>query len=57
MVSGITEPPQPETINFFNKIVEGFYEEDAVDPGKKNIGADTIMRYTIISLNNLEAVH
>lgn len=32
MVSGITEAPQPETVNFFYKLLEGFSEEDGVDP-------------------------
>jgi hypothetical protein len=44
MVSGITEAPQPETVNFFNSLVEGFSEENVVDPGKRNIGENTITR-------------
>lgn len=32
MVSGITEKPQTETINFFNKLLDGFREEDDADP-------------------------
>jgi hypothetical protein len=35
MVSGITEEPRPETVKFFNKLVEGFSEENVVDPGKR----------------------
>jgi solute carrier family 12 sodium/potassium/chloride transporter 2 len=32
MVSGITETPQPETVKLFNSLVEGFSEENVVDP-------------------------
>jgi methionine-rich copper-binding protein CopC len=42
MVSAMTEAPQPETVNFFNKLVEGFSEENVTDPGKRNIATDTI---------------
>jgi hypothetical protein len=34
MVSGITEKPKKETVKFFNKLLEGFHEEDSGDPGK-----------------------
>jgi hypothetical protein len=44
MVSGITETPQPETVNFFNNLVEGFSEENVVDPGKRNMWKDNITR-------------
>jgi hypothetical protein len=54
MVSGITEAPQPETVNFFYKLLEGFSEEDGVDPGKENIRTDTAIRCIIITLNDLE---
>jgi hypothetical protein len=42
MVSANTEAPQPETVNFFNQLVEGFSEENVADPGKTNIANDTI---------------
>lgn len=32
MVTGITEKPQTSTVNFFNELLEGFREEDGVDP-------------------------
>jgi len=32
MVSGVTETPQPETVNLFNSLVEGFSEENVVEP-------------------------
>jgi hypothetical protein len=54
MVSGITETPRPETVNFFNNLIEGFSEENVVDPGKGNMGADTITRHTIVSLKSTE---
>jgi hypothetical protein len=54
MVSGITETPQPETVNFFNSLVERFSEENVVDPGKRNTGTDTITRHTVVSLNSTE---
>jgi hypothetical protein len=34
MVSGITEKPKAETVNLFNKLLEGLLEEDGGDPGK-----------------------
>jgi hypothetical protein len=34
MVSGITQKPQDETVKFFNRLLEGFCEGDAVDPGR-----------------------
>jgi hypothetical protein len=37
MVSGITEKPQDKTVSFFNKLLEGFCEEDGTDPGKTSI--------------------
>jgi len=40
MVSGIAETPQPETVNLFNNLLEGFSEENVVDPGKRNLGTD-----------------
>ncbi|PSN49689.1 Bumetanide-sensitive sodium-(potassium)-chloride cotransporter [Blattella germanica] len=32
MVTGITEKPQTSTVNFFNKLIEGYREEDGGDP-------------------------
>lgn len=32
MVPGITETPQPETVKLFNNLVEGFSEENVVNP-------------------------
>jgi len=54
MVSGITETPQPETVKFFNSLVEGFSEENIVDPGKRNLGTDSITRHTVISFTSTE---
>ena len=54
MVSGMTEAPQPETVNFFNSLVEGFSEENVVDPGKRNMRTYTITRHTVLSLNDTE---
>lgn len=34
MVSGITEKPKTETINFFNKLLDGFREEGDADSGR-----------------------
>jgi len=48
MVSGITETPKPETVNFFNSLIEGFSEENVVDPGKRNMGTDTISQHTVV---------
>ena len=54
MVSGITETPQPQTVNLFNSLVEGFSEANVVDPGKRNMGTDTITRHTVLSLKSTE---
>ncbi|KAJ9588114.1 hypothetical protein L9F63_018505, partial [Diploptera punctata] len=32
MVTGITEKPQPNTVDFFNEVLEGFREENSADP-------------------------
>ena len=48
MVSGITEAPKPETVNLFNSLVEGFSEENVVDPGKRNMGTGIITRHTFV---------
>ena len=53
MVTGIAEKPQPETVKFFNRLVEGF-SENAVDPGKRNKVTDTVTRHTVVSLNKKE---
>jgi hypothetical protein len=49
MVSGITEKPRTETVNFFNKLLEGFHEGDNGNPGRTQLqitgtsqNADTI---------------
>jgi hypothetical protein len=34
MVSGITEKPKTETVNFFEKLLEGLHEENDGDPGR-----------------------
>jgi hypothetical protein len=34
MVSGITEKPRTETVNFFNQLLEGFHEEDNGNAGR-----------------------
>jgi len=52
MVSGITETPQPETVKLFNSLVEGFSEENVVDPGKRNMGTGSITRPTVVSLTS-----
>jgi hypothetical protein len=36
MVSGISEAPQADTLKYFNKLLEGFSEDDGVDPGTRN---------------------
>ena len=54
MVPGITETPQPETVKFFNSLVEGFSEENAVNPGKRNVGTDSTTRHTVVSLTSAE---
>lgn len=38
MVTGITEKPQSSTVNLFNKLLEGFREEDGIDSGKTLFG-------------------
>jgi hypothetical protein len=37
MVSGITEKPRTETVNFFNKLLQGFHEEDNGNSGRTHL--------------------
>jgi hypothetical protein len=58
MVSGITEKPKTETINFFDKLLNGFREEDDADPGRTYCNSATNtsirIRHKMTSLKTLE---